>query len=110
MTEAQFWDVGNANNDTIDLEIDRRDKVKETIANDRNHVDALAKLSLLEYARVRVPTAERMGCRVETLDAVVKSQRSHKQPKPAPVLDINALATTAASIIESKDILSLFTD
>jgi hypothetical protein len=76
--------------------------------DDDKNVAALARLSLIDYDRVRAYEADRLGCRAQTLDKIVKAQRKNKQPKPAVEVDKEALGRSAAHIINSKDVLGLF--
>src|SRR5262249_16029831 len=72
-------------------------------------VQDLARLSGIEYDRVREIEAKGLGCRVETLDRAVKSRRGNKQPKPTPPpLDLEALRKSAAHIMGCEDVLDLF--
>src|SRR5262249_35331050 len=76
--------------------------------DDAKNIVALARLSLIDYDRVRACEADRLGCRPETHDKVVTAQRKNTRPKPAVEVDKEALARSAAHIIISKDVLGLF--
>src|SRR5262245_61701022 len=75
-------------------------------------LEALARLSPIEYARVRTARARELGIKpVKFLDEEIKHRRrkpkSAKPEAPLP-LDMSELAASAREIIDSTDVLELF--
>jgi hypothetical protein len=103
MTDNIINFPGGDSGDFTNNDLDKR-------ALDADQIAALARLSLVEYDRQREAAAVALGCRVETLDTVVKRQRRNRRPAKAPTFNIAELEQSAASIIKTTDVLTMLVE
>jgi hypothetical protein len=103
MTDNIINFPGGDSGDFTNNDLDKR-------ALDADQIAALARLSLVEYDRQREAAAVALGCRVETLDTVVKRQRRNRRLAKAPTFNIAELEQSAASIIKTTDVLTMLVE
>ena len=76
----------------------------------RNQIAELARLSNIDYDRVRDDAAKKLKIRKSTLDSEVEKQRKQQacETTQEPTPDLGELAALSAEIIASEDVLAMF--